>query len=250
MNVFMRATSLEARLFCRNFSSVFFTFAFPTLMIFIFGGIYGNTPTPVFGGMGTLDVSVPAYIGLVIGVTGLMSFPLSVAEDRERRVYKRFRATPADPSMIVLAQLIVNVVMTIVGILVLVAVGLIAYHIRIRGAFTAIVPATLLSIVGIYSIGLFVASVSPNMKTANAISNLIYFIMIFLSGATIPIEIFPSVLKSVAKFLPMYYVVDMMKKTFAGKAFGSVSLDVAILSVMTLGLILAAFLLYRKKADF
>lgn len=250
MKAFMRATSLEARLFSRNFSSVFFTFAFPTLMIFIFGGIYGNKPTPVFGGLGILDVSVPAYIGLVIGVTGLMSFPLSVAEDRERRVYKRFRATPAGPSLIVLAQVVVNVVMTIVGILVLVAVGLIAYHVRIRGSFVFIAPAALLSIAGIYSIGLFVASVSPNMKTANAISNLIYFIMIFLSGATVPIEIFPSTLKNIAKFLPMYYVVDMMKKAFAGKAFGSVSFDAAILSVITLGFILAAFLLYRKKMDF
>ena len=42
-----------------------------------------------------MDVSVPAYSAMIIGVTGLMAFPLTLAGYKESRIYKRFDATPA-----------------------------------------------------------------------------------------------------------------------------------------------------------
>lgn len=59
----------------RNFAPVFFALAFPVLMLCMFGGIYGNEPSEQFDGRGTVDMSVPAYLVLVVAVTGLMSFP-------------------------------------------------------------------------------------------------------------------------------------------------------------------------------
>jgi hypothetical protein len=31
-------------------------------MLFVFGSMYGNEPTPFFGGRGSVDMSVPAYM--------------------------------------------------------------------------------------------------------------------------------------------------------------------------------------------
>ena len=35
----------EAVLYCRDVFGAFFTFAFPVLMLVLFGSIYGNAPT-------------------------------------------------------------------------------------------------------------------------------------------------------------------------------------------------------------
>jgi ABC-2 type transport system permease protein len=132
---------------------MFFTFAFPAMMLVIFGGIFGNKPSKTFGGFGSLDELVPAYISLIIGVTGLMSFPLSIAEYKEHKIFKRFEGTPAGKNIVIMSQVIVNIVMALIGIALLFAVGLIVYQINVPGNFAAVVAATLFATVSIFSIG-------------------------------------------------------------------------------------------------
>ena len=75
-------------------------------MLLIFGGIYGNEPQALTGGLGTVDLMIPAYICMIVAVTGLMSLPLTIASYREQKILKRFMATPTQPLQILsLAQL-------------------------------------------------------------------------------------------------------------------------------------------------
>ncbi|HEX7432821.1 MAG TPA: hypothetical protein VF326_04140, partial [Anaerolineaceae bacterium] len=61
----------------RDFISAFFVLAFPLMMLIMFGAMYGNDPSPLFNGKGTMDVTVPGYIvSLVIGTTGFLSLPI------------------------------------------------------------------------------------------------------------------------------------------------------------------------------
>ena len=41
-------------------------------MVLLFGAIYGNEPTPLFGGHGTMDVSMPGYTALILSTVGFM----------------------------------------------------------------------------------------------------------------------------------------------------------------------------------
>ena len=65
----------EFLLFLRDFFGFFFTLVFPAIMLILFGSIYGNTPMYPGSSLGSMDISVPAYAVMVIGVTGLMAFP-------------------------------------------------------------------------------------------------------------------------------------------------------------------------------
>lgn len=94
MKRFMTIFEIELRLFTRDFFGFFFTLVFPVLMLLLFGGIYGNTPIYEGADLRMMDVSVPAYSVMVIGVTGLMSLPLTLAGYKEKKIYKRFDASP------------------------------------------------------------------------------------------------------------------------------------------------------------
>ena len=61
---FGKFTWIELKLFLREPVGCFFTLLFPPLLLLLFGSIYGNEPTPMFGGRGTVDVSLPAYNAL------------------------------------------------------------------------------------------------------------------------------------------------------------------------------------------
>ena len=50
MKSLLKMTWMEAKLFLREPVGAFFTLVFPLMMLFLFGSIYGNKPTPMFNG--------------------------------------------------------------------------------------------------------------------------------------------------------------------------------------------------------
>lgn len=79
-----KLTWVEFKLFLREPTAAFFTLAFPLMMLFLFGSIYGNKPSSFFGGYGAVDVSVPAYTAMIIDSSGLLSLGIAIAQSRSR----------------------------------------------------------------------------------------------------------------------------------------------------------------------
>ncbi len=234
MKIFLKITALEWKLANREFITLFFALVFPVLMLLLFGSIYGNEPNEFMGGFGTVDVSTPGYINMIIAVTGLMSLPLTLAQYRERKILKRFMATPIKPIEILLSQFIVNIMMTIMGLIVLIVVGKIVFDLHFFGNLFEALVAFVIILLSIFSIGLFVAGISKNMKVATAVSYIIYFPMLFLSGATMPLEIMPQSIINISKALPMTYGVSLLKGIWLGDHLSDFPIDIIVLVCITL----------------
>lgn len=247
MKGFAVICKMELRLFMREFFSFFFTLVFPVLMLLIFGSIYGNTPIYDGSDVGMMDISVPAYSVMVIGVTGLMSLPLTLAGYKEKKIYKRFDATPVGKKSIMLAQVFVNLTMTLIGISILLIAGKLLYQIQIRGAFLSICVSMLFSIGAIFSMGFLFTAVGRDLKSTTLLCYLFYFIMLFLSGATMPDMMFPDTLKKISALLPMTHAVDLMQGVFAGDSLGLHGTELLILGSLTVVCTAAGAALYRKK---
>lgn len=54
MRGFGRLTLVNLKLYVREPIATFFTLVFPPLLVVLFGAMYGNEPTPMFGGYGTM----------------------------------------------------------------------------------------------------------------------------------------------------------------------------------------------------
>lgn len=238
----------ESMLFVRDFFGFFFTFGFPVLMLLLYGSIYGNEPMAYFNGLGTMDVSVPAYSAMIIAVTGLMAFPLTISTYKEKKIYKRFDATPIGKGMFMTVQALVNFTMTLIGFSLLFIVGKLVYDIQIQGHWVFIGLALFLSIAAIFSLGFFFTAVAPTTKINNLLCYISYFVMIFLSGATMPKEIFPDVIIKVAKFLPLTHVVNVLQGTFRGGPFGEYQNSVIVLVAVLFVCIIGGAILYKKKS--
>ena len=226
-------TVFEFKLFLRNFINVFFLLLFPTMMILMFGGIYGNEPQDIYNGFGMVDVSVPAYAGMIISVTGLMNLPLTLCEYREKKILKRFKATPISPSNVISSQLAVNFCMTVIGMIILVIISKVIFQLKFQGTYIGVVLVFLLSVLSIFSIGFLIASLAPNMKAGSAIANIVYFPMLFLTGATVPLEIMPESMQQVAKFLPVTHVVKAMQGAWLNHNLNDYYISVIVLTVVT-----------------
>ena len=228
--MFGNVLAFEARRMTRNFPPLFFGLAFPVMLLALFGGIYGNKPAPQFDGLGTVDVSVPAYVALVLAVAGLTSFPLGMVEYRSRGFLRRLRATPARPGAFLLAQVFVNGLVCLAGIGLLVGVAAVAYHLAAPAHPLAFGCLVVLSAAAMFGIGLLLAAIARTESAATAIGSLVYFPMIFLTGATVPLEIMPKVMRQISDALPLSYAVRALKWAWLDKDPGSVPLALVVLS--------------------
>lgn len=244
MNVLIKMSATEFKLSLRNFIYVFFAFVFPPLMLLLMGSIFGNEPTDFYNGHSAVNVMTPSYMGMVIAVCGIMGLPLQLAEYRQRKVLKRFKATPLGTSMIMLPHLIVNFILCIIGIALLVVVGIIVFDLQFMGHYLLFAAALVLSIAAIFSLGFLIAAVAPNSRAASAIAYLVYFPMLFLSGATMPIQMMPSALVSVSKALPLTHSVELLNRTWIGET-GDLLIPLIVLAAVTIVCILVSVRLFR-----
>jgi ABC-2 type transport system permease protein len=227
-------TWMEAKLFLRDPASAFFTLVFPLMMLFLFGSIYGNKPTAMFGGYGTIDISVPAYTAMIIATTGLLSLTITMAAYRENGVLRRLRTTPVSPLVVLTAQVIVLFLMTALGMFLLIVAGKLVYHMRFEGNVLSVLAVFVLSILSFFALGFILAGLLPNARTAQVIGMVLLYPMLFLSGAGLPRELLPETIKKVSAFLPLTYVVNLLRGLWIGEPWSKHWLDVGVLAGMLL----------------
>jgi ABC-2 type transport system permease protein len=166
---------------------------------------------------------------MVICVTGLMSFPLSIAEYRDKKILRKFDTTPLTPAAILLAQGVCNVLLTVAGVFLLVVVSALAFGLHAPQSIILSIAAGLLALVSHYAMGGLIAALAPSERAATVAANLVYFPMIFLSGATIPLSLFPDAMVVIAKALPSTYAVDLLQTTWLGDGGMSPALCTGVL---------------------
>ena len=219
----------EMKLIFRNFIVIFFSIVFPACMVLLFGYMYGNDPIPEWGGYGMVDISFGAYAGMSICVTGLMSLPLTLAQYRQKKVLKQFKATPASSGSLLASQVVMNFIFTVISIILLYLVARIVFGYTMAGSFWLFAVAFLLTCVCIFSIGMLIASIAPNERTATVICYLVYFPMLFLSGATMPYEMFPEGMRRFVNILPLTHGIKMMKGVSLGGQLSAYGTEIAVL---------------------
>jgi ABC-2 type transport system permease protein len=237
MRGFAKLLLTDIKLYIREPISTFFTLVFAPMLVIIFGAIYGNAPSALFGGRGSMDVSIPAYIGLIVAGVGILSMPINISAQRESGVLRRFQASPLKPLAYMLADLVSNLVVTILGIIILLIVGKLMYDVHFAGSVFAVMLAVLLGCLAMFAIGYLIASLAPNARAGQVIGMVLLYPMMFISGAGMPLEIMPETIRNIARFMPLYYVVNLTKGLWFGESWSAHLLDVIVL----LGIMLIGF---------
>jgi len=240
-SIIWKMTVIETKLFLREPMAAFFTLAFPLMLLILFGAIYGNEPNELFGGKGTMDVSVPAYMAMIIGTVGLISIAIRVTTYREKGILRRFRSTPLRPYVILLDTVLANFAMTFLGTAILIIAAKLMYHLQFDGNALLFLAAFILSSLSFFSLGFVIASVASTTRVAQVAGMVLFYPMLFLSGAAIPLEIMPETIKKVAGYLPLTYVVDLLQGMWFGEPLSGYLTEVLVLvGTLIAGLLISA----------
>lgn len=240
MRSLSRLTVVQMKLYLREPMAAFFTLVWAPMMLLLFGFIYGNEPTPFFGGLGFIDSQLPAYMGIIIVTVGMMSVPISTAEDREKGILKRFHSTPISPAIYLFSNVFTYFIMSFIGVTLLFLLGKFVYHAQFEGNIFSVLAGFTVSTLSFFSFGYLIASLSPTARVAQVFGMVTGFIMMFLSGAAIPMEVMGDKVANVSKYLPLTYVVSFLKGLWVGDSWGSHWLDLTvILGLLVVGVFIS-----------
>jgi len=227
---------MQFKLYLREPVAFFFSLAYPALLLLLFGFIYGNEPAPEFWGrnFGTVDASVPAYGGIIIGTVALMGIPIDTSASRENGVLRRYRATPLRPVTYLTASILVYLLVALLGMSILVVIGKLVFDLRFAGSWYSILAAFILSALAFYSLGYLIASLAPTARIAQTVGMVIFFPMMFLSGAGMPLQLLPEKLRQVSDYLPLTYLVRLIQGLWLGDSWQ----DLWVPTLVMLGILL------------
>ncbi|WP_335984228.1 MULTISPECIES: ABC transporter permease [Streptomycetaceae] len=216
-NALWQLTAIELKLLVRERMRLVFGVALPLILLVIFGAIPSfNKASDTFHGETTLDVYVPilvAFSGALLALTGL---PQTLADYRERGVLRRLRTTPAGPSRVLAAQLIVNLGIALVTAVVLLVVGRLGYGVPLPKQVGGFVLAVVLTYLALMGIGLFIASVAPSAKTAQNAGQILFYPMMFFAGLWMPIAAMPKALQHLSHAMPLGAAVQALQDASQG----------------------------------
>lgn len=206
----------------RERRSLLMTFALPVIFV-----ITWRSLIPTLGGIAVLAISIT--IGLP--AVGLMSYPMSVARDRERGVFQRMRATPIPVWTIMASRLVVQtVVIVLMTVISYVAAVFVDQIVLPPGNVVLMVIAATLGGISFLGLGQLVVGYVKGSESVNAVVRLLYFPFAIL-GAIGEAGLFGTIVKKIVDWSPFGTTQTIMSAAMGGRTAADVAFLALILTI-------------------
>ena len=189
---------------------------FVLLFVYVFGGSI-NT------GMDYVDFLIPGILVQNITFGGALT-AVGLVEDLNKGLIDRFRSLPMARSAVLtgrtLADVVVNLLMTVIVIIVGLLVG---FSFSDTNVANVIYGLFLLLLFGYGFSWLFalIGLISTSAENAQQFGFILIFPLTFISSAFVPVENMPPVLEAFANVNPFTITVDAMRHLFVGTPAGN-----------------------------
>lgn len=180
-----------------------FAIVMPVVMTVLMGSIFQDSAilAQSFGNLSTISICA----------SGIMGLPLLIADYRDKKILKRFQVTPSSPLLLLSIWITIYILYSVASLISISLVLILIFNVSFNGSIFLFSFGYLLVLLSMFSIGLLVGGVAPNMRTASIWASILYFPMLIFSGATLPFEVLPIVLQKIANFLPLTQGVKLLK---------------------------------------
>ncbi|WP_410873276.1 ABC transporter permease [Nocardia sp. A7] len=207
---------VESKLMLRDPTALFFIIALPVVLLVIFNFITTKQAVDQ-ADRDSLKIYVPAIaMSMALVMIALNLLPTNLATYREKGILRRLSASPAHPSRVLVAQLVVNFVTSVVATVVVIAVARFAYQMDPPAQVAAFTLTFVLSAWALFSIGLLVAALAPNARTATAAGLSLLFPSLFFGGGFVPLEDMPEAIRRIGEFTPLGAAMSGFRESWAG----------------------------------
>jgi ABC-2 type transport system permease protein len=180
--------------------------------------VTGQRPAvaPAFQSVQTNDLSfisylVPSILGMSLMQLGVFA-AIPLVADREKLILKRLQATPLRRWQLVGSNVLMRLLIAVVQTAIIIGVGSAFFDVQVAGSWVLIGGFVLLGSLAFIALGYVIASFASSEESANGMTSVVQFPLMFLSGTFFPIDAMPDALQTVARAMPLTYLGDALRQ--------------------------------------
>ena len=245
MKTYLSLIGIDLKLATRQRSVIFFNYLFPLIFFFTFAKLLHAERST-----GSIVQVLAMVVALGALGNGLFGAGMRAIQERETNILRRYKVTPITPTPLLVASMVTGWMIFMPYILLVVALSHFLYGMAWPGNLLSLLVFISIGLIAFRAIGLVISSVANSMQEGTILVQLVYFPMMFLSGATFPVFLFSPRMQAVMQFIPASYMVQgtqgmlLRNETLAAnwKAVG------ALLLTAVLGLVVG-MKLFRWEKD-
>jgi ABC-type multidrug transport system permease subunit len=193
-----------------------------------------------------IDFLLPGILGLNLMGTGIWGIGFSIVNARLKKTLKLMVATPMRKSDYLLAQMLSRFVFFVLEVIVILAFGVLAFDVPVRGSVTLLALITVVGAFCFGGMGLLVAARARTLEAANGLMNLVMVPMWLFSGVFFSSERFPKATQPFIQALPLTALNNALRAVMLeGRSLASIAGTLAIVAIWGLVSFAVALKIFR-----
>lgn len=223
-----RRVSIELKQFFRDRNSAVFNFAFPMVLLIIFGSVFGGQE--IAPGITFAQYFVAGMIASGVLYTSFQNLAIAIPLEREDSTLKRLQGMPMPKSAYFIGKTATVFVTYFAQVVILIAVGVLFYDIQLPSTafqWFTFVWASVLGLISCTLLGIAFSVVPKTGRGASAVATPIVLVLQFTSGVFFVFTQLPEWMQKFASIFPLKWLAQAMRSVFlpeyaaAGEATGS-----------------------------
>lgn len=157
------------------------------------------------------DYVFAGLLGFSILSLGLFGLANQMPAEKKTGAFRRLRASPIKKSQLIFANMIYYYLIGIVSITLMFVVATLVFDFQMKGNWLELALFISLGILTIFGFGLAIGGWSKNENQSAALTNLVSFPLMFLSGVFFPRFLMPEWLQGITGYLPLTPIIDGLR---------------------------------------
>lgn len=236
--------AIDSKVYFQEPMVIFFALGFPAVMYLSFGMLFGDT---TYGAANNsyYDEYTASFLGIILLNTALFNISPSLVVYKELGFFRRLMITPLKINSIVFSTLSKAFIIFLVGLVEVFFLGWLMFD-RVMPLYMGqLLIGLLLSAFCLFSFGFMLGSLFKQSNSAFSASILVFQPMLFLSGASVPLDVFNEFFILLAHLVPMYHVVELLRLAWGGLLFTEAAILPSVISI-----VLASICIYVANKTF
>jgi ABC-type multidrug transport system permease subunit len=158
-----------------------------------------------------IDFLIPGLLGMNLMNSGMWGMGFALVDMRQRKLLKRFVATPMRRGDFLLALVGSRLLLMVAEVGLLLGFGVVVFHMRVLGSLWSILLIGAIGAITFGGLGLLTASRAQKIETASGLMNLVMMPLWIFTGVFFSYERFPAVVQPFIKALPLTPLNDALR---------------------------------------
>ncbi|HUK50112.1 MAG TPA: ABC transporter permease [Terriglobales bacterium] len=206
------------------------------------------TQIPLISGVASsFQFLAPGFMALTVITGSLQGVATAISREKEQGTMDGLLVAPISHQSIILGKVAAQTVRGMIQGLLILGLSMLLFGVQIYGSPIIMLIVMVMGTASFVGVGIIMTAVAPDQETAQMMTMLLQFPMMFISGILFPIEQLPLWLQWIGKAFPLYYAADALRKVIILNAgLTTITPDIMILIAYTILTMTVAIPLFDK----